>query len=339
MDRRKSTFGTGTCGLVPVKLDLTTGKIKSPLGSGNCAPAVQPGVKRTTPGFGMRRRVGLTPVRPSDLPSKEASILFSLNKSPSGADTKISQPPTKTRRCLYQDGAENKQPRSERKSTAPSKPTLRSLRAPVIRVTAENKTRIPKPASVKRSHVSKSKIVSQSSQSEASSAVKKRVNNSRTTVLPVSNNVLKPSNSGPSQVETQLLQVVEKQQKLLEEQQVVLQEQQAVLLEHRNVLEDLKSVIDAHKKTLNASKASDDFTAIERAIAESEDVSKEDIVGQSASEVAYRQMRRSFRCLGTPTVNCSIKKTKTPKCRTPLRTPRTSLSNKVRAQLRNLLDE
>ncbi|XP_034245643.1 uncharacterized protein LOC117647791 [Thrips palmi] len=409
--RRKSTFGTGNTaklGFFPVRLDMRPVREKSPLGTGKCGVTPSPtnllddplrprlGMGRSggtpsptyflgrhdtsRPRLGMGLTNGITPIRPADVSSAEASIYFSIKKSQKSPKS----PKTRRRLNLNLEGPQNNEEHNGPKSVATSsKPAVRSLRKPVVRAFPE-KSRIPKPPSVQKG---KPVTRSQTAVSSQGSSTFLRATNSRKTMLPTSTrafNGLKASTSGQSKAQADVFESqqrvlqdlkeglqeqrnmlqeqrdilqemkmikssVEEQTSLLQEQKNILQEmktvkssveeQTSLLLEAKDVfsqiLHDQRSILDEHRKLLDEAKSSSvhKFTSDEKAVSNlyAVDTSKENL---PASEAAYRQMRRSFRCLGTPTLSCSSKKARTPQ----IKTPRTSLSNKVRAQLHNLLD-
>lgn len=241
-----------------------------------------------------------------------------------------------------------------------SKPAMRSLRKPAIRVAPES--RLPKPTDVRKSKPeTRSKAVVQGSSRHSvlqRPAIPK--------IAVAASNV--HSNPSTSRQHKELQDVFEKQERVLKEQQEALQEQRRILQEQREILQEIESVkssveeqkamlleakgafsqilqeqrsiLEQQKNLLEEAKSLSDheFTANEKLIAKSSELdlnhSKENVANISVSEAAYRQMRRSLRCLGTPTLSCSNRKSKT-----QVKTPKTVLSNKVRAQLHNLLDE
>lgn len=156
------------------------------------------------------------------------------------------------------------------------------------------------------------------------------------------------------QIIQQVKTVAAEQKTMFAEAKVMIGQVGQMLQEQRNILNEMRQIQDIHQKLFQTQ----EIISLEREIekdceakAASSLVNSTEEEGDSGtvlnfsdkenstrrqsrkSVVAYKEMRKSFRCLNTPVH--SSKKSKTPK----VKTPRSALSAKVKAQLESLLDE
>ncbi|KAK3916033.1 Transcription factor bHLH138, partial [Frankliniella fusca] len=280
----------------------------------------------------VKSSLGAQPIRESDVKELRA-VISTLKKTKDGKERKLRSP--KIRRCLYKNDFKVYQTPGAKKEIPSTKQESESklpVKAHVSRVLPTRNTR-------RTTALLKQPVVSEVSSS----------NNIQSDLF----SEMKSLIDDQKKVNEAAQSVIESQKVMLKEAQRLIDEQRNMLLEAKcsfsSFLQDQKLIFMEMKSIITMQKQSqdeDDFTEQERRLlgepnllvskAASQELSfqaslpedKENTLQKSVA--AYREMRKSFPCLRTP--KFSAKKVKA-------KTPRSSLSGKVKSQLEKLFDE